>query len=124
MIGRFDLTDWEWSVIEPLLPGRARKGARGRPRKDDRRVLNGIFFILRTGASWRDLPERYGPYTTAYNRFNRWAKRGIWGAVFRELAQRSPGSLRMIDSTVVRAHQHAAAPKKTATRRSGARGVA
>ena len=79
MIGRFDLTDWEWSIIEPLLPGCAGKKARGRPRKDDRRVLNGIFFILRTGASWRDLPERYGPYTTAYNRFNRWAKRGVWG---------------------------------------------
>lgn len=124
MIGRFDLTDWEWSVIEPLLPGRAGKTTRGRPRKDDRRVLNGIFFILRTGASWRDLPERYGPYTTAYNRFNRWAKRGVWSAVFRELAQRSPDSLRMIDSTVVRAHQHAAAPKKTANRRSGVRGVA
>ena len=124
MIGRFDLTDWEWSLIEPLLPGRAGKVERGRPRKDDRRVLNGIFFILRTGASWRDLPERYGPYTTAYNRFNRWAKRGVWGAVFKALAQRSPDSLRMIDSTVVRAHQHAAAPKKTATKRSGARGVA
>jgi transposase len=124
MIGRFDLTDWEWSIIEPLLPGRVGKKARGRPRKDDRRVLNGIFFILRTGASWRDLPERYGPYTTAYNRFNRWAKRGVWGAVFRELAQRSPDSLRMIDSTVVRAHQHAAAPKKTVKKRSGARAAA
>lgn len=77
MIGRFDLTDWEWSIIEPLLPGGASKKSRGRPRKDDRRVLNGIFFILRTGASWRDLPERYGSYTTAYNRFNRWAKRGV-----------------------------------------------
>src|SRR5262245_63085692 len=124
MIGRFDLTDGEWSIIEPLLPGRASKKARGRPRKDDRRVLNGIFFILRTGASWRDLPERYGPYTTAYNRFNRWAKRGGWGAVFGTLAQRSPGSRRMIHSHVVRAHQHAAAPKKTAKKRSGARAVA
>ena len=68
--------------------------------------------------------ERYGPYTTAYNRFNRWAKRRVWGAVFSELAQRSPDSLRMIDSTVVRAHQHAAAPKKTAKKRSGARAAA
>jgi transposase len=63
-------------------------------------------------------------YTTAYNRFSRWAKRGVWGAVFRELAQRSPDSLRMIDSTVVRVHQHAAAPKKTAKKRSGARAAA
>jgi transposase len=107
-----------------LLPGRASKKTRGRPRKDDRRVLNGIFFILRTGASWRDLPERYGPYTTAYNRFNRWAKRGVWAAVFGALAQRSPDSLRMIDSTVVRAHQHAAAPKKTVKKRSDVRAVA
>lgn len=121
MIGRFDLTDWEWSIIVPLLPGGAGKRGRGRPRPNDRQVLNGIFFILRTGASWRDLPERYGPYTTIYNRFNRWAKRGVWGAVFGALARRSPDSLRMIDSTVVRAHQHAAAPKKTAIRRSGAR---
>ena len=87
MIGRFDLTDWEWSIIAPLLPGGAGKKGRGRPRPNDRQVLNGIFFILRTGASWRDLPERYGPYTTVYNRFNRWAKRGVWGAVFGALAR-------------------------------------
>lgn len=87
-------------------------------------MLNGIFFILRTGASWRDLPDRYGPYTTVYNRFNRWAKRGVWGKIFCALAQRSPDSLRMIDSTIVRVHQHAAAPKKTATRRSGGRAAA
>jgi transposase len=90
MIGRFDLTDWEWSIIEPLLPGGTSKKSRGRPRKDDRRVLNGIFFILRTGASWRDLPERYGPYTTAYNRFNRWAKPGVWDAVFGEWPSARP----------------------------------
>ena len=121
MIGRFDLTDWEWSIIVPLLPGGDGETLRGRPRLDDRQVLNGVFFILRTGASWRDLPERYGPYTTAYNRFNRWAKRGVWGGIFAALAQRSPDSLRMIDSTIVRAHQHAAAPKKTATKRSAGR---
>src|SRR5215203_4419461 len=63
------------ALIEPLLPG-ADGSRNGRPRLDDRKVLNGIFFILRTGSPWRDLPERYGPYTTAYNRFNRWAKRG------------------------------------------------
>jgi transposase len=124
MIGRFDLTDWEWSIIAPLLPGGGGETVRGRPRGNDREVLNGIFFILRTGASWRDLPERYGPYTTAYNRFNRWAKRGVWAEIFGALAQRSPDSLRMIDSTIVRAHQHAAAPKKTATRRSVGRAAA
>ena len=66
-MGRFDLSDEEWAVIEPLLPVEAR----GPKRKDDRQILNGIFYILRAGAPWRDLPERYGPYTTVYNRYNR-----------------------------------------------------
>lgn len=68
VMARFDLTDEEWAIIEPLLPAQSR----GPERKDDRKVLNGIFFILRTGAPWRDLPERYGPRTTVYNRYNRW----------------------------------------------------
>ncbi|MBL4768952.1 MAG: transposase [Rhodobacteraceae bacterium] len=71
---RFDLSDEEWAIIEPLLPLKKR----GPDRVDDRRVLNGIFYILRTGAPWRDLPERYGPRTTVYNRYARWARRGIW----------------------------------------------
>jgi transposase len=76
-MARFDLSEAEWAIIEPLLPGQI-----GRPRLDDRRVLNGIFFVLRSGTPWRDLPERYGPPPTAYNRFNRWAKRGIWLRIF------------------------------------------
>ena len=63
-MSRYDLTDFEWRVIEPLLPNKPR----GVPRVDDRRVLNGIFWVLRSGAPWRDLPERYGPRTTCYNR--------------------------------------------------------
>ena len=92
--------------------GRGKKN--GRPRLDDRKVLNGIFFILRTGSPWRDLPERYGPYTTAYNRFNRWAKKGVWLSIFEALSARSPQSLHLIDSSIVRAHQHAAGGKKGA----------
>ena len=65
-MARFDLTDAEWSIIGPLLPGAEGK-KNGRPRPDDRKVLNGIFFVLRTGTPWRDLPERYGPYTTVYS---------------------------------------------------------
>ena len=65
-MGRYDLTDFEWRVIEPLQPNKPR----GVPRVDDRRVLNGILWVLRSGALWRDLPDRYGPYTTCYNRFN------------------------------------------------------
>lgn len=64
-MSRYDLTDFEWRVIEPLLPHKPR----GVPRVDDRRVLNGIFWVLRSGTPWRDLPERYGPRTTCYNRF-------------------------------------------------------
>ena len=66
-MGRYDLTGFEWSIIQPLLPNKPR----GVPRVDDRRVLNGIFWVLRTGAPWRALPQYYGPYTTCYNRFNR-----------------------------------------------------
>ena len=73
-MARFDLTDFEWSVIQPLLPNKPR-GFRG---VDDRRVLNGIFWRLRTGAPCADIPERYGPYTTCVNRFNRWRRAGVW----------------------------------------------
>jgi len=109
-MARFDLTDAEWAIISPLLPNKPR----GVARVDDRRVVNGIFYVLRTGSPWRDLPERYGPYTTVYNRFNRWAKAGVWLTVFEALAQRSPDSLHLIDSSIVRAHQHAAGGKKGA----------
>ena len=72
-MARFDLTDFEWSVIRPLLPTKVR----GVPRVDDRRVLNGIFWRLRTGAPWADIPARYGPHTTCVNRFNRWRKAAV-----------------------------------------------
>jgi len=75
-MARVDLTDFEWSVIQPLLPNKPR----GVPRVDDRRVLNGIFWRLRTGAPWADIPGRYGPYTTCVNRFNRWRKAGVGDA--------------------------------------------
>jgi transposase len=71
-MARFDLTDFEWSVIQPLLPTKVR----GVPRADDRKVLNGIFWRLRTGAPWADIPARYGPHTTCVNRFNRWRRAG------------------------------------------------
>ena len=112
-MARFDLTDEEWAIVTPLLPGAEGK-KNGRPRLDDRKVLNGIFFVLRTGVPWRDLPERYGPCTTVYNRFNRWAKAGIWIGVFEALAARSSGSLEFVDSSIIRAHQHAAGGKKGA----------
>lgn len=103
---RFDLTDEEWAKLEPLMPAK-RKSAR----VDDRRVVNAILHVLRTGIPWRDLPDAYGPYTTAYNRFNRWAGRGIWSRVFECLAGKSRDGLHMIDSTVVKAHRSAAGAK-------------
>ena len=112
-MARFDLSDAEWEIVAPLLPGADGK-RNGRPRLDDRKVLNGIFFVLRTGTPWRDLPERYGPYTTVYNRFNRWAKRGVWLKVLGALAAKSPQSMHLIGSSIVRAHQHAAGGKKGA----------
>jgi len=87
---------------------------RGVPRVDDRRVLNGIFWTLRTGSPWRDRPERYGPYTTVANRYNRWAKAGVWLPIFERLAERSAASLHLIDSSIIRAHQHAGGGKKGA----------
>lgn len=111
-MARFDLTDFEWDLIRPLLPDKPR----GVARVDDRRVLNGIFWVLRTGSPWRDLPERYGPPTTIYNRFNRWAKAGVWVRVFETLAERSPDSMLLIDSSIIRAHQQAATLKGGASR--------
>jgi transposase len=105
---RYDLSDFEWSVIEPLLP----KDRRGRKPRNNRRVLNGIFWVLRTGAPWRDLPERYGPYTTAYNRFNRWRKAGIWDRLMDAIVKAHDGKVQMIDSSIVRVHQHASGAKK------------
>ncbi len=101
MRGRHDLTDAEWAIISPLLPDKPR----GVPRVDDRRVISGSFHILRTGTPWRDLPERCGPHATVCNR---WARQGVRERLFKALAARSPGSLHLLDSSVVRAHQHAA----------------
>ena len=106
---RFDLTDFEWSVIQPVLPTKVR----GVKRVDDRRVLNGIFWVLGMGTPWRDLPERYGPYTTCYNRFNRWRKAGVWDRLMDAVTTAYDGDIQMINSSSVRVHQHAASSKKT-----------
>ncbi len=107
-MSRYDLTDLEWRVIEPLLPNKPR----GVPRVDDRCVLNGIFWVLRSGAPWRDLPERYGPRTTCYNRFVRWRKAGVWDRLMGAVSAAHDGEIQMIDSTSIRAHQQAATAKK------------
>lgn len=101
---RYELTDYEWTAIKPMLPNKPR----GVPRVNDRRVLNGIFWVLRSGAPWRDLPETYGPCTTCYNRFVRWRRAGVWDQIIDALAAGHDTAVQMIDTSVVRVHQHGA----------------
>ncbi|CAM5272612.1 IS5 family transposase IS427 [Aquamicrobium terrae] len=101
---RYELANLEWSAIKPFLPNKPR----GVPRVNDRRVLNGIFWVLRSGAPWRDLPQAFGPYTTCYNRFVRWRRAGVWERIMNALASAHDATVQMIDTSIVRVHQHAA----------------
>jgi transposase len=101
------LSDSEWSAIEPHLP----RGRRGAHRVDDRRIISGIVHMLRSGARWRDCPTVYGPYTTVYNRFNRWSRQGVWGEIFYALTGTRDVVSGAIDSTYVKAHRSAAGAK-------------
>lgn len=113
---RHELKDDQWERLKPLLP--PQKPKTGRPAEDHRRIINGILWILRTGAPWRDLPERYGSWSTVYSRFYRWRKAGIWDRIFSALQTQSnirgevDWGIGFVDSTIVRAHQHAAGAKK------------
>ena len=95
---RYELSDYEWTAIKPMLPNKPR----GVRRVNDRRVLNGIFWVLRSGAPWRDLPEVYGPRTTCYNRFVRWRRAGVWDQIMDALAAGHDAAVQMIDTSVVR----------------------
>src|SRR5215468_2641654 len=101
---RYELTDDEWVAIKLMLPNKPR----GVPRVNDRRVLNGIFWVLRSGAPWRDLPDNFGPYTTCYNRFVRWRRAGVWAKTMSALAGTHNAAVQMIDTSIVRVHQHGA----------------
>jgi len=110
----FWLNDEQWSKIQPLLP----TDVRGKERQDDRRVLSGILHVLKSGCRWKDCPPEYGPATTIYNRFARWARRGIWENLFRKLAARGRSTeTQMIDSTHIKAHRSAAGGKGGRTNR-------
>jgi transposase len=95
---RYELTDYEWAAIRPMLPNKAR----GVRRVDDRRVLNGICWVLRSDAPWRDLPDCYGPCTTCYNRFVRWRRAGVWGRIMDALAAAHDAAVQTIDTSIVR----------------------
>ncbi len=114
-LGRGDLTDAQWSKLKPLLPPQKQKT--GRPATNHRQIINGILWILRTGAPWRDLPSYYGIHSTVSSRFYRWRKAGIWDDILAKLQTmadyegRIDWEVHLADSTVVRAHQHAAGAK-------------
>lgn len=107
---RHELKDSEWEKIENILPGRI--GTVGKPAKNNRDFVNGVIWIARTGAPWRDLPERYGKWNSVWRRFRRWAITGIWDKLFKMLSIEADLEEMMIDSTIVRAHQHSAGAKK------------
>lgn len=107
---RHDLTDEEWERLEPLLP---RNALHGRPWADHRTVINGVLHRVRAGCPWRDLPERFGPWKTVYNRHRRWSGDGTWESILDTLragCDQDEGDRwsAAVDSTIVRAHQHAA----------------
>ena len=106
---RHEIAQDAWERIEGLLPGKA--GDVGVTAADNRLFINAVFWIAKTGAPWRDLPSRFGPWDTVYQRFNRWSKKGVWQKIAEALADDPDLEWLMIDSTVVRAHQHAAGKK-------------
>ena len=113
-VGRGELTDAAWATIEPLLP---RGGGRGKPWADHRRVINGVLWKLRTGAPWRGLPERYGPWQTCHARLVRWRRDGTWDRLLAHARTKSDAVGAVVwevsvDSTTVRAHQHSAGARK------------
>jgi transposase len=117
----FWLSDNQWGRIEPCLP----TDVRGKQRVDDRRVISGILHVIKSGCRWSDCPPEYGPPTTVYNRFVRWAQRGVWERLFRALSARGRSDdTQMIDATYIKAHRSASGAKRGNTsRRSVARAV-
>ena len=109
MAKRYELTSTQWVRIEGLLPGKA--GDPGRSGADNRTFVNAVLWVLRSGARWSDMPERYGKFKTVHKRFTRWAAKGVWDRVFDNLIRDRDNDYLMIDSTIVRAHQQAATGK-------------
>lgn len=108
-VKRYELSPAQWERIAPLLPGKTTDP--GRTGSDNRLFVNGCLWVLRSGAHWRDMPERYGKWKTLHKRFTRWAKAGVWEVVFASLTRDRDNQYLMIDSTLVRAHQQAATGK-------------
>ena len=109
MAKRYELSDRQWRKIADLLPGKA--GDPGRSGDDNRRFVNAVLWVLRSGAHWHDLPPRYGKWKSVHKRFTRWAKAGVWERVFGSLCADPDNDYLMLDSSLVRAHQQAATGK-------------
>ncbi|MBV8575411.1 MAG: IS5 family transposase [Acetobacteraceae bacterium] len=109
---RYGLRDEQWDRIKDLLPGR--EGSVGVTAADNRLFVEAVLYRYRAGIPWRDLPERFGDWKNIHRRFSRWAKSGVWKRVFQHLAADADNEYAMIDSTIVRAHQHSAGAKKAA----------
>lgn len=105
-IHRHDISDAAWKILEPLLPGQ--KGQWGGIAQDNRRFINAVFWILRTGAPWRDLPPEYGKWNTVYRRFNRWKKSGVWERILEKLIDEPDYEWLMIDASHIKVHPDAA----------------
>jgi putative transposase len=108
-VRRYELHEAQWRRIAAMLPGKAADP--GRTGRDNREFVNGVLWVLRSGAHWHDLPERYGKWKTAHQRFSRWSKAGVWERVFTDLIKDRDNQYLMLDSTLVRAHQQAATGK-------------
>jgi putative transposase len=112
---RHELTNAQWKRIGPLLPGQ--KHHPGRTAADNRRFVNAVWWLAKTGCPWRDLPERFGPWNSVFQRYSRWCKRGVWLAILDALGGDPDLEHLLLDSTIVRAHQHAAGAKGGETRK-------
>jgi transposase len=121
---RRELTNAQWRRIEPLIPGK--EGDKGRHGEDNRLFVDAVLWLVRAGAPWRDLPEEFGKWNSVFRRFRRWARRGVWKRLFTELGEDPDLEYLIIDSTIVRAHQHASGAKKGGAkmRRSAVRAAA
>lgn len=108
-VQRYELSEAQWTRIAPLLPGKATDP--GRTAADNRLFVNGVLWVLRSGAFWQHLPERYGKWKSVHARFTRWTKNGVWEKVFAELIKARDNKYLMLDSTLVRVHQQAAGGK-------------